>query len=1106
LALARVRFDRRRMSFARSARLVGLLLLAAVLAPRAGAEEAVAAGTIHGLVIDSESSAPVDGVKVTLVLPAASGAPEQEEVRTTGEDGEYEFGEVAPGSYVIKFAKSGYRASTMTNFTVQAGQVNRADFPLPPLPPQASEEMPGFEEFVVEASPMEEILAASRMDSDELINTMSAAEISKFAASDVADALRYVPGVNVVEGQFAIIRGLEDRYSSTLYNSAVVPSPDPDSQSVQLDLFPSDVVTNLVVAKTFAPDLPSNSSGGSINILTNEYPESFEFKLNGGTGFNTNAVNHFLKFDDGSPMGTPTDDWNTAKNDYGFLLGGRTEFAERELRFKVVGASETKFQTALGSVGAHEPVRQKTNFLGDVTQTGGLALGELKLSGGSFDLNESARTQQETGYLALGTDLDTEGNHKLDGTIFYTKKQSQTVQQYENGHIDGFNYDTLAEKSKNGDDILPSDFDGFATTTAWIARSVRASPFEAPSRGSLWSSSFAESSSYDVDRNLVVYQLNGDHRFEFIDGLHLSWAANTSRTNESENVLGTNFRFEPTDTATIPQTFPVTVNELGAGRYWASNGIVSSANEINESQNFGRVDGDYQFSPLTWFTMTLTNGFWYEHAKRDVLSNFLESPSVSGTSQFAIGGDTQLDLGNAIFDQLDSNKKTKQLSGMRDSSSVGDRMIRAWNMGTKLTLWDDLDLLAGGRYESIQIESKNDPFTGGTTFDGSPTIFPSKYLFFDRLDNPAHLEVAVPPKPGTVFNDEILGLRVPINKETGLVDLVSKDEIAGLINGKIDETRILPSVGFTYRALEGLNLRGAYTQTVARPSFREMGFYVSVEPGSDDLIIGNPQLVLSDVDSYDLRAEYVWGEVGDLAAISGFYKTIENPIESIVLRDPSNFEGSSSALYRTFFNNPNKARLAGVELEARKNLGFIPVDFAQYFSLGGNFTYIDATVNRTEAELQRSTAFFGVADKDKKRVQFTSYSKDRRLFGQPEWIANVDLTFDDQDSGTKITLAYFAISDILDAAGSAAINPSGQVQSLTLDRYLDAFGQLNLIASQTIPLRFGGNVTISGNVKNLTNSERRIIYDPDQTSSKVAERSYKLGLDYSLSLSYQLAF
>ena len=117
-----------------------------------------------------------------------------------------------------------------------------AETPAPAAADGGAAPAPDVEEFIVLAPPGGEIMAASRMEADELINTLSADDFAKFSASDVADALKFVPGVNVVEGQFAIIRGLEDRYNSTLYNSAPVPSPDPDSQSVQLDLFPSDVV------------------------------------------------------------------------------------------------------------------------------------------------------------------------------------------------------------------------------------------------------------------------------------------------------------------------------------------------------------------------------------------------------------------------------------------------------------------------------------------------------------------------------------------------------------------------------------------------------------------------------------------------------------------------------------------------------------------------------------------------------------------------------------------------------------------------------------------------------------------------------------------------
>jgi outer membrane receptor protein involved in Fe transport len=309
----------------------------------------------------------------------------------------------------------------------------------------------------------------------------------------------------------------------------------------------------------------------------------------------------------------------------------------------------------------------------------------------------------------------------------------------------------------------------------------------------------------------------------------------------------------------------------------------------------------------------------------------------------------------------------------------------------------------------------------------------------------------------------------------------------------------------TVRPIEGLNVRAAWSRTVARPSFREMGYYVTVEPATDDLLIGNPQLQLSDVESYDVRAEYVWGD-GDSAAISAFYKEIDDPIESIVVRNPNNFEaGASDALFRTFFNNPNQGTLWGLEVEARKGFSFLPFEIAQYVSLGGNFTYIDAKVDRTEAELLRSEAFFGVAPGDNER--FNELENERRLFGQPEWTANLDLSFQHPEWGTKVALVYFAISNVLDAAGSASISPNGTVFAATLDRYIDSYSQLDLNLSQTLHVDFlRGDVTFKASLKNLTNSSRGIIYDPDQTRDEIAERSFKIGRDFSISVGYTIPF
>ena len=102
------------------------------------------------------------------------------------------------------------------------------------------------------------------------------------------DLVSRLAGVNVVEGQFAVVRGLGDRYNSTLLNDLPVPSPDPIRQGVQLDLFPTSIIESVVADKAFLPGLPSNSSGAAFNLITRSYPEDFTAWLE--TGFTVNKI------------------------------------------------------------------------------------------------------------------------------------------------------------------------------------------------------------------------------------------------------------------------------------------------------------------------------------------------------------------------------------------------------------------------------------------------------------------------------------------------------------------------------------------------------------------------------------------------------------------------------------------------------------------------------------------------------------------------------------------------------------------------------------------------------------------------------------------------
>lgn len=113
------------------------------------------------------------------------------------------------------------------------------------------------------------------------------------------------------------------------------------------------------------------------------------------------------------------------------------------------------------------------------------------------------------------------------------------------------------------------------------------------------------------------------------------------------------------------------------------------------------------------------------------------------------------------------------------------------------------------------------------------------------------------------------------------------------------------------------------------------------------------------------------------------------------------------------------------------------------------------------------------------------------------------ISFNHPDWGTSLTLAVFAISDVLDAAGTAGIGNGGvTADTLTLDRYLDDFYQLDLVASQEI----WQGLRVKLSVKNLTDTARRRTYDRQQTVETYVERSRKYGRDWSLSLGYTVDF
>jgi hypothetical protein len=133
----------------------------------------------------------------------------------------------------------------------------------------------------------EATLLRQRQAAPSVSDAISAEEIASSGASDVADAMTRVTGASVVEGKYVFIRGLGDRYGNSNMNGSPLPSPNPDKQSVPMDLIPAGLLDNVVVQKTFTPDKPGNFSGGSVDLATRDFPGYRTFTFSSSVGYNT---------------------------------------------------------------------------------------------------------------------------------------------------------------------------------------------------------------------------------------------------------------------------------------------------------------------------------------------------------------------------------------------------------------------------------------------------------------------------------------------------------------------------------------------------------------------------------------------------------------------------------------------------------------------------------------------------------------------------------------------------------------------------------------------------------------------------------------------------
>jgi hypothetical protein len=229
----------------------------------------LSAQTIKGSISDSQTGESLFGVTVYVT--------NQQKGTFTDVDGNFVLANLSTGQSKIEVRYIGYQSKVL-EFDI------KKDTTLNIKLDAKAQELEGVTVvFTVDKGSTTELI---RMQSQSavVLDGVNSEQFKKTPDTKVSDVFKRVSGASIQENKFVVIRGLSDRYNFGLINGSPLPSSETDRKAFSFDLFPSNMLDNLVIYKSASPDLPGEFSGGVINISTIE-PKDKIHNLQIGLGY-----------------------------------------------------------------------------------------------------------------------------------------------------------------------------------------------------------------------------------------------------------------------------------------------------------------------------------------------------------------------------------------------------------------------------------------------------------------------------------------------------------------------------------------------------------------------------------------------------------------------------------------------------------------------------------------------------------------------------------------------------------------------------------------------------------------------------------------------------
>ena len=275
----------------------------------------------------------------------------------------------------------------------------------------------------------------------------------------------------------------------------------------------------------------------------------------------------------------------------------------------------------------------------------------------------------------------------------------------------------------------------------------------------------------------------------------------------------------------------------------------------------------------------------------------------------------------------------------------------------------------------------------------------------------------------------------------------------------------LPMIHLKYEPLDWLQVRLAYTHTIARPNFNYIlpNRDITTE---DEIIMKNPNLRPELSKNIDVYFSFTENHLG-LFSIGGFYKEIEDKIfyrGSRILLNPEEYGLDSiytGYTFRTHENNSNKSTVKGIEIDWQTNFWYLP-SFLKGIVLNVNYTKIYSQTKYPKDEIETIINPNYPGPNEPRRIQVNvDKSYWDRLQNQPNDIVNLGIGYDYKGFSARLSMNYS--SDIFISSSFYE-----ETRSLT-----DDFLRWDLSITQKLPWQ---GLQLYCNVVNLNNEDKTNYY------------------------------